>query len=74
MILRGAELQFSWQFDDLPVAIADVPAIRHVMTHAVPHFPALILYGMLLEDGVIEIVDIEVDEDYWDLIADDPNG
>jgi hypothetical protein len=74
LILRAAELQFSRQFDDLPVAIAEVPGIRHVMTHAVPFFPALILYGILLEDGAVEIVDIEVDEDYWDLLGGDPEG
>ncbi len=73
LILRAAELQFSRQFDDLPVPLPEVGAIRHVMTHAVPLFPALILYGILLDDGAVEILDVEVDDDYWDLIADDPN-
>ena len=73
LVLRGAELQFSRQFDELPIALAEVPAIRHVMTHAVPFFPALVIYGILLSDGVVEILDLDVDEDYWDLIGDDPD-
>jgi len=42
------------------------------MTHAVPFFPALVVYAVLLSDGVIEVVDLDVDEEYWDLISDDP--
>lgn len=72
-MLRGVELQLSRQFDDLPVALADVDAIRHVMTHAVPLFPPLVVYAVLLSDGTIETMDLEVDEDYWDTIGDDPD-
>lgn len=72
LVLRGVELQLSLQFDDLPVALADVEAIRHVMTHAVPMFPPLVVYAVLLSDGTIETLDLDVDEDYWDLIGDDP--
>ena len=72
LILRGAELQFALQFDDLPVALLEVPTIRHVMTHAVPSFPALIIYGILLTDGAVELVDLDIDEEYWDLIGNDP--
>jgi hypothetical protein len=72
LVLRAAEYQFSRQFDDLPIALPEVPAIRHVMTHAVPFFPALVIYAMLLTDGTIETLDLDVDEDYWDQIADDP--
>ena len=74
LVLRAAELQFSRQFDDLPIAVPEVPAIRHVMTHAVPFFPALVIYAVLLTDGTVEIIDLEVDEDYWDLTTDDPEG
>jgi hypothetical protein len=72
LILRAAELQFSLQFDDLPVAVTEVPTIRYVMTHAVPFFPALVLYAVLLVDDTVETLDLDVDEDYWDLIGDDP--
>lgn len=73
LVLRGVEEQFARQFDRLPVAVPEVPAIRHVMTHAVPYFPALIVYAVLLEREVVELVDLEVDEDYFDLIGDDPD-
>jgi len=73
LILRAAELQFSRQFDDLPLALGEVPAIRFVMTHAVPYFPALVIYGILLSDGIVETIDLEVDEEYWDLIGNDPD-
>lgn len=72
-VLAAIEVQFSRQFDDLPIAIDDVPAIRHVMTHNVPLFPALVVYGMLVND-VVELVAIDIDEDYFDLIDDDPIG
>jgi hypothetical protein len=71
LVLRAVELQLSRQFDDLPVALPGVEAIRHVMTHAVPMFPPLVVYAMLLTDGTVETLDLEVDEEYWDLIGDD---
>lgn len=73
LVLRGVEQQLARQFDDLPVAVSEVPSIRFVMTHAVPLFPALIVYAILLTDNTVELVDLEVDEDYWDVIADDPD-
>lgn len=42
------------------------------MTHAVPYFPALVIYGVLLTDDAVALIDLEVDEEYWDLIAGDP--
>lgn len=56
-----------------PLLVSEVPSIRFVMTHAVPLFPALIVYAILLTDNTVELVDLEVDEDYWDVIADDPD-
>jgi hypothetical protein len=73
LVLRGVELQLSRQFDELPAAFPDVEAIRHVMTHAVPFFPALVIYAVLLSDGTVETLDLDVDEDYWDLLGDDPD-
>lgn len=73
LVLKGVILMFSRQFDDLPIAVSGVESIRHVMTHAVPLFPALVVYGVLLADGAVELVALDVDEDYWDLIADDPD-
>lgn len=71
-MLRGVEQQFARQFD-LPVAVPEVPSIRFVMTHAVPLFPALVVYAIRLTDDTVELIDLDVDEDYWDLIAGDPD-
>lgn len=38
-----------------------------------PVFGALVFAGVLVEPGVVEIADFEVDPDYWDMIEDDPN-
>lgn len=55
------------------MAVPEVPSIRHVMTHAVPYFPALIVYAVLLEGDVVELVGLDVDEGYFDFIGDDPD-
>jgi len=73
LMLRAAEMQFSLEFDDLPVAVEMVPGVRYVMTHAVPFFPPLIIYAVLMLDGTVETLDLEVDEEYWDMIAEDPD-
>lgn len=72
LILRGVEEQFGRQFDDLPVALGNVDAIRPVMTHAGLFVPPLVIYGVLLTGDEIELIDIEVDEDYWRLVGEDP--
>ena len=74
LVLRGVEQQLARQFDDLPVAVPEVPSIRFVMTHAVPFFPALVVYAILVAEDTVELVHLEVDEDYWDLLAGDPDG
>ncbi|WP_419554609.1 hypothetical protein [Candidatus Poriferisodalis sp.] len=38
-----------------------------------PVFGALVFAGVLVEPGVVEIADYEVDPGYWDMIEDDPN-
>ena len=75
LVLRGVEEQFARQFFELPIAMDDVPQIRAVMTLAVPYFPPLVIYGLhVTESGgdAIEMIDITVDEEYWQLIGDDP--
>jgi hypothetical protein len=50
---------------------------RFVMTHAVPYFPAMVIYGMLLVAGgdeFVELIDIVLDEDYFDIIENDPDS
>lgn len=70
--LKGAETQFALAFDDLPAAIDGV-AIKAVITHGVPIFPAMVFYGMLATDGAVDLIDVTIDPDYFDQIADDPN-
>ncbi len=38
-----------------------------------PVFGALVFAGVLVEAGVVEIADYEVDPDYWAMLEDDPN-
>lgn len=74
-VLHIAEQRMATTFEDLPEAV-DGTGIRFVMTHALPYFPALVIYGMLvLDDGeeLIELVDLVVDDDYFDSIESDPD-
>lgn len=38
-----------------------------------PVFGALVFVGVLTEPGTVEIADLDLDPDYWQMIADDPN-
>ncbi len=38
-----------------------------------PVFGSLVFAGVLVEPGVVEIADYEVDPDYWAMIENDPN-
>lgn len=33
----------------------------------------LVIYAILLSDGTVETLDLDIDEDYWDLIEGDPD-
>lgn len=68
--LRGVEELLARSFDDLPEA---APGIRFAMTIAVPVFPPMVFYAALGTDGAVELLDVIIDEEYWDLIADDPD-
>lgn len=68
-ILRAVEELFSRDFEGQPEAFA---GIRFAMTHAVPVFPALVIYAALADDNTVELWSITVDEDYFDLLDDDP--
>jgi hypothetical protein len=75
-ILRITERRMSQTFEDLPEAVEGT-GIRFVMTHAVPYFPAMVIYGMLLVAGgdeFVELIDIVLDEDYFDIIENDPDS
>ncbi len=60
-------------FRDFESLLFDLhPEIRtlHIVD---PVFGVLVFAGMLVEPGVVEIADYEIDPDYWDMIDDDPN-
>lgn len=74
-VLHVVEQRMSTTFEDLPEAVEGT-GIRFVMTHALPYFPALVIFGMLLvDDGeeLIELVDVVIDDDYFDTIESDPD-
>lgn len=67
--LRGVEELFSRALADQPEAAA---GIHFALLAPVPAFPAMVIYACLGTDGVVELLDIEIDHDYYDLIGDDP--
>jgi hypothetical protein len=71
-ILQSAVFEFSRNFDGLPYAIEGV-AIKAVITVEVPFFPATVFYGLLCDDGVVEILDFEPDEGYFGMLETDPD-
>lgn len=67
-ILLIAERRMATGFDELPETIAGT-AIRFVMTHSLPFFPPLVIYGMLVIDSLdehVELIDITIDDDYFE--------
>jgi hypothetical protein len=74
-VLRIVERRMAETFEDLPEAVEGT-GIRFAMTHALPYIPALVIYGMLVvDDGeeMIELVDIVIDDEYFDAIESDPD-
>jgi hypothetical protein len=69
--LRAVEEVFARRFDEQPEAVEGT-GIRFAMTHGLPFFPALVIYACLGTDDAVELLDVVVDEDYFDLIGDDP--
>jgi hypothetical protein len=68
--LAAIEELFARDFESQPEAVEGT-AIRFAMTHGVPVFPPLVVYAVLVTDDVVELIDIIVDDDYFDLIGDD---
>lgn len=70
-VLKAAELAFGSDFEGQLAETAGSP-IRLVLTAQTPFFPQpLVFYGLLVAEDTVEIVDIVVDEDFWDT-GDDP--
>lgn len=43
------------------------------MTHGVPVFPAMTFYAVLGTDDSVELLDVTVDEDYFEILEGDPD-
>lgn len=70
--LRAVEELFSRKFEEQPEAVEGT-GIRFAMTHGMPVFPAMVMYACMGTDGAVELLDVVVDDDYFDLIANDPS-
>ena len=70
--LRGAEAAFCMAFEEQRESIEGIGSIRYVLIAPTPFFRPLVISACLLHDGVVEVVSVIEDEEYWDLIADDP--
>lgn len=70
--LRAVELAFSRDWERQPEAIEGM-GIRFVMTHAVPVFPAMVFFAALGTDGSVDLLDVVIDEDYFEMLEGDPD-
>jgi hypothetical protein len=68
--LEAVEELFGRAFDQQPEA---APGIRFALTHPVPLFPPMAFFAVLLTDGSVEIIDVIIDDEYWDLVGRDPD-
>ena len=50
-----------------------VEPVRYMLTYF-PTVGVLAFYGVLLTDGTVELVDVEIDDDYWETISMDPGA
>jgi len=37
-----------------------------------PYFPVLVFFGLLLTTGEVELIFVSIDQEYWDIVGDDP--
>lgn len=58
-------------FDELAIALG--PSIR-ALDVVDPVFGAVVFTAVAVGDGVVEIAGVAVDDDYWEVIGDDPIG
>jgi hypothetical protein len=67
--LQAATRRFV-DFDSLPEEAG--PAVRSV--HVVdPVFGAIVFVGILVAPGVVEVAAVDIDDDYWPMVEDDPD-
>lgn len=66
-VLKAAELAFGSDFEGQLAEMVGSP-IRLVLTAQTPFFlQPLVFYGILVAEDVVEIIDIVVDDDFWDI-------
>jgi hypothetical protein len=68
--LGGAKSYFSREFDNAPAADEE-GRVRYYVTTGT-YFPPIVFYAAKI-DGVVTIIDYDADDDYWDLIENDPD-
>jgi hypothetical protein len=63
-----------WEDPSRVLEVDEVPGVRTVQTVSpAPHmFPPGVFYARQFDEETIELIGVEFDWDYWDLIADDP--
>lgn len=71
-LLRAAEEAFGRDFEGLATEEPGYP-VRYLIMAATPLFPSPVLFFGMLVDDAVEVVDIDVDEGYTDLVGDDPD-
>ena len=69
---KAAFTAFSINYEAQREAIEGVGALRLVLTPPTPIFGPLIFYGVLLDDGTVELASVTGDPDYWHRIDEDP--
>src|ERR1700678_467343 len=70
--LRGAATAFAMAFERQRQHIDGVGSIRYVLIAPTTFFGPLVISACLLRNDTIEMVSVIEDEDYWELIAGDP--
>jgi hypothetical protein len=70
--LRGAETAFSLNFEAQLEPVEGVGSVRSVMVPPTTVFGPLVIYAILTNDGIVEIVSVMEDEGYWNLVEGDP--
>ncbi len=70
--LRAAETAFATAFERQCQHIDGMPSIRYVLVTPTAFFGPLVISAVLLRDDSVELVSVVADDDYWDLLGDDP--
>jgi hypothetical protein len=67
--VRAARLLFEAQWDQLPPEAGDAVRVAHTFSQTLG---PVVFYGVLVGPRTVEIAGFDIDLDYWDVIAGDP--